>query len=58
MIPKKFEKKLVLNKKTIVNLGNYELGKVKGGEPATVQWSDCCTGPTWTLVPDDQTPCG
>jgi hypothetical protein len=31
MKPKKFETKLVLKKKTIANLGNGQLGIVKGG---------------------------
>lgn len=31
MKTKKFEKKLVLNKKTIANLGNNELGNALGG---------------------------
>jgi len=32
MKTKKFGEKLALNKKTIANLGNVQLGKVRGGE--------------------------
>jgi hypothetical protein len=31
MKPKKFQKKLTLNKKTIADLSNGQLGKIKGG---------------------------
>lgn len=34
MKTKKFGKKLELNKNTIANFGNEEMGKVKGGIPA------------------------
>lgn len=54
MKPTKFEKKLVLNKKTIVNLGNNELGKVKGGKPESVVWSFCCIFNSWLVNQDTE----
>ena len=55
MKSKKFEKKLVLNKKTIVNLGNNELGNVKGGDQGSAIWSNCCQFNSWAV--NDQTEC-
>ena len=53
---KKFEKKLALNKKTIADLGDNELGKVKGGIWPTFPLTNCCPEPTWTIEPE-QTSC-
>ena len=53
---KKFEKKLALNKKTIADLGDSELGKVKGGIWPTFPLTNCCPEPTWTIEPE-QTSC-
>jgi len=43
MKTKKFEKKLVLNKKTIAHLANGELNAAKGGDPGleTLQLITC-----------------
>ncbi len=38
MKTKKFEKQLVLNKETIVNLAKEEIKAVKGGELETSEW--------------------
>lgn len=46
---KRFEKKLVLNKKTVVNLVTGELNKVKGGKPESVVWSHCCVFYSWIV---------
>jgi hypothetical protein len=35
MKPRKFERKLALNKKTITNLNTRDLGKLHGGGPIT-----------------------
>jgi hypothetical protein len=43
MRTKILQKKLVLNKKTIVNLGNDDLGKVKGGIVTVVTCRGGCT---------------
>lgn len=43
---KKFEKKLVLNKKTIADLGNNVLSRVKGGIFPTFPFTACCPVPT------------
>ena len=45
MKTKKFGKKLVLKKRTIVNLSRIESGKVRGGDTDTVS-APCCTGDT------------
>lgn len=54
MKTKKFEKKLLLNKKTISNLSNGQLSDVKGGRPilntndtvcsCLTYWWDCKNG--------------
>ncbi|MGE5341265.1 MAG: class I lanthipeptide [Candidatus Omnitrophota bacterium] len=43
MYPKKFEKKLVLNKLTISNLERSETHLVKGGAPLTITCTACDT---------------
>lgn len=45
MKTKKFGKKLALKKRTIVNLGSIESGKVRGGDTRTVS-APCCTPET------------
>jgi hypothetical protein len=64
MKSKKFEKKLALNKKTIVNLNNGQLGHVKGGcvdtypscpftisdDCVTLRFTGCAVCPTNTCV--------
>jgi natural product precursor len=54
MKPKKFDKKLTLNKKTISNLANGEMNDVYGGRPHTYQpctngtaCVTCTCDPTW-----------
>lgn len=58
MKPKKLEKKLSLNKMSVVNLSESELGEIRGGETYTCYVTLC--GPTyfdwscinyWTCVP-------
>jgi len=41
MKPIEFKKKLVLSKKTVVNLSNVEMKDVYGGIGLTKQWSNC-----------------
>jgi hypothetical protein len=41
MNPIKFKKRLLLNKKTIVNLDNVEMKNVHGGIGLTKKWSNC-----------------
>jgi len=43
MKAKKFDKKLVLNKKTISDLSNLEMVKVKGGIHRPPTYSNCFT---------------
>jgi hypothetical protein len=55
MKTKKFAKKLTLKKETIVDLGNEQLGNVKGGDmsgsdPAICQWHDTCQPTCVTCV--------
>jgi hypothetical protein len=48
MKAKEFDKKLVLNKKTISDLSNLEMVKVKGGTPRPPTYSNCfsnCAAP-------------
>lgn len=40
---KKFNKKLGLNKSTVVNLNNSEMGAVHGGLQPTIDLSNCAT---------------
>jgi natural product precursor len=52
MKTKKFDKKLTLNKKTIVDLKNEELNSVKGGQhsvvvPCGTMLSLCCMTPDY-----------
>lgn len=46
MRPKKFDRKLVLNKKTIARLNEEEVKRVRGGKPApltyTCNWVTVC----------------
>ena len=44
MKQKKFDKRLVLNKKTVANLSNDDLMHVLGGIPPTYE-TTCCTPP-------------
>ena len=62
MKTKKFEKKLVLNKKTIAHLGNGELNVAKGGALVTKEGPSCApcpaTNPTcFTVCPTCFTVC-
>jgi hypothetical protein len=41
MKTKKFNKKLTLNKATIVDLSNCEMGKIQGGIPSGVTCPNC-----------------
>jgi hypothetical protein len=59
MKTKKFEKKLVLNKKTIVDLNSGMMGNVHGGEEPDHGWTvfpSCYLGPT--DCPDCTAPSG
>lgn len=41
MKPKKISKKLELNKKTIANLNQENLGSARGGYTPTILWPEC-----------------
>ncbi|HLP47074.1 MAG TPA: class I lanthipeptide [Candidatus Kapabacteria bacterium] len=41
MKTKRFNKKLVLNKKTIADLSNFEMGKIQGGLITTSRLGTC-----------------
>ena len=48
----KFNKKLVLNKKTIVDLNDKEMNSANGGTGQTIWLTNCgyCTVPEWCSV--------
>jgi hypothetical protein len=55
MKPRKFKQKLSLNRKTIANLNNGELGHVKGGIKPTNYFMSC---PTFCTCPITPNACG
>ncbi|MCP5047415.1 MAG: rSAM-modified peptide [bacterium] len=46
MKPKRFRKKLNLNKKTVVNLDDQDMGRLKGGISARILTNCTCDGNT------------
>jgi len=58
MKPKDFKKKLLLNKKTVVNLNKSEKQNVNGGAPETLVGTCSCYEPCDTLGNTCATYCG
>jgi hypothetical protein len=57
MKPKKFNKKLFLNKKTVANLNNWQMTGLRGGKATEDSVEVCC--PSQTCQTDcDQNTCG
>jgi hypothetical protein len=46
MKPKKVEKKLFLNKKTVADLNNQQMNRLRGGIPTTGTGEVCCPSET------------
>ena len=58
MKTKRFQKRLTLNKKTVVNLNSNEKQGVKGGAPYTLIGTCSCVGGCGTLGNTCETYCG